>query len=148
MSIEKQMSIAETTFAPKVWIWSLRSKAFSKISKLLDFPPQNKRHIAHRINGNEEESFTTLKSNFLNWCVEVYHRHYRFVFVSEMEMADYPLAYDISPYLPPFLSRARARGMLDGRFAGRRYRRESRGIHEECCINGCTINELTSYCGP
>ncbi|XP_011166756.2 LOW QUALITY PROTEIN: LIRP [Solenopsis invicta] len=66
----------------------------------------------------------------------------------EMEMADYPLAYDISPYLPPFLSRARARGMLDGRFAGRRYRRESRGIHEECCINGCTINELTSYCGP
>ncbi|XP_012529677.2 LOW QUALITY PROTEIN: LIRP [Monomorium pharaonis] len=62
----------------------------------------------------------------------------------EMEMADYPLAYDF----PPFLSPARARGMLDGRFAGRRYRREPRGIHEECCINGCTINELTSYCGP
>lgn len=61
----------------------------------------------------------------------------------EMEMADFPLNYD-----PLFLSRARARGMLDGPFAGRRYRRQSRGIHEECCINACTMAELSSYCGP
>ncbi|XP_050452134.1 LIRP isoform X2 [Cataglyphis hispanica] len=61
----------------------------------------------------------------------------------EMEMADYPLAYEF----PPFLPRARARGMLDGPFAGRRYRRQSRGIHEECCLNACTISELSSYCG-
>ncbi|KAL6257039.1 hypothetical protein P5V15_011974 [Pogonomyrmex californicus] len=62
----------------------------------------------------------------------------------EMEIADYPFAYEF----PPFLSRARARGMLNGRFAGRRYRRQSRGIHEECCAKACTITELSSYCGP
>lgn len=62
----------------------------------------------------------------------------------EMEMADYPpFAYDF----PLFVPRVRARGMLDGPFAGRRYRRESRGIHEECCLNACTIHELSSYCG-
>ncbi|XP_029669125.1 LIRP isoform X2 [Formica exsecta] len=74
------------------------------------------------------------------------HRDINFDYVrtQEMEMADYPLAYEF----PPFLPRARARGMLDGPFAGRRYRRESRGIHEECCLNACTISELSSYCGP
>ncbi|XP_018359327.1 PREDICTED: LOW QUALITY PROTEIN: LIRP [Trachymyrmex cornetzi] len=69
--------------------------------------------------------------------------NFDYVRTQEMEMADYPIAYEF----PPFLPRARARGMLDGRFAGRRYRRQGRGIHEECCINPCTINELTSYCG-
>ncbi|KAL0116721.1 hypothetical protein PUN28_009970 [Cardiocondyla obscurior] len=64
----------------------------------------------------------------------------------EMEMADYPVAYDYP--VSPFLSRTRARAMLDSPPAGRRYRRQSRGIHEECCINGCTINELSTYCGP
>ncbi|KAG5317123.1 LIRP protein, partial [Pseudoatta argentina] len=69
--------------------------------------------------------------------------NFDYVRTQEMEMADYPIAYEF----PPFLPRARARGMLDGRFAGRRYRRQGRGIHEECCINPCTISELTSYCG-
>ncbi|CAL1683663.1 unnamed protein product [Lasius platythorax] len=63
----------------------------------------------------------------------------------EMEVADYP-SYGYSSYLP-FLTSAKARGMLDGSLAGRRFRRQSRGIHEECCINACTINELSSYCG-
>nr|XP_012218776.1 PREDICTED: LIRP isoform X2 [Linepithema humile] len=59
--------------------------------------------------------------------------------VQEMQMADYPV-------YSPFMSPTKAQGILDGRFAGRR-RRESRGIHEECCLNACTISELSSYCG-
>lgn len=62
----------------------------------------------------------------------------------EMEMADYPVAYELAP----FMTRMRAHAMLDGRLASRRYRRQSRGIHEECCINPCTISELSTYCGP
>ncbi|GAB1865445.1 LIRP protein [Camponotus japonicus] len=75
-------------------------------------------------------------------CDGVYNSMFKKSLDQEMEMADYPFAYDS----PPFLSRARARGMLNGPFAGRRYRRESRGIHEECCLNACTISELSSYC--
>lgn len=68
--------------------------------------------------------------------------NFDYVRAQEMEMADNPF-YES----PPFLPRARARGMLDGSFADRRYRRQSRGIHEECCVNACTMNELSSYCG-
>ncbi|XP_029163217.1 LIRP isoform X3 [Nylanderia fulva] len=65
-----------------------------------------------------------------------------YVRTQEMEMADYPY----EP--PPFLPRARARGMLDRVFGGnKRYRRQTRGIHEECCLNACSMNELATYCG-
>ncbi|XP_072743378.1 insulin-like peptide 2 isoform X3 [Anoplolepis gracilipes] len=69
--------------------------------------------------------------------------NFDYVRTQEMEMADYP-GYEFHP----FMSRERARGMLDGPFGRRsnRNRRESRGIHEECCINACTISELSSYC--
>jgi len=63
-------------------------------------------------------------------------------FVAEMEMADYPFRYESFPFVPP----ERASGMLN-RMPGGRFRR-SRGIHEECCVNACTISELSSYCGP
>ncbi|EZA56175.1 LIRP [Ooceraea biroi] len=59
----------------------------------------------------------------------------------EMELADYPFPYESFPFVPP----ERANGMLDRTSA--RFRR-SRGIHEECCVNACTISELSSYCGP
>lgn len=63
----------------------------------------------------------------------------------EMEMADYPVTYE----LPPFLPRTKVlQGLFERRFDNRRYHRNPRGIHEECCLRGCTILELTSYCGP
>nr|XP_012218778.1 PREDICTED: LIRP isoform X4 [Linepithema humile]XP_012218779.1 PREDICTED: LIRP isoform X4 [Linepithema humile] len=65
--------------------------------------------------------------------------NFNYAGVQEMQMADYPV-------YSPFMSPTKAQGILDGRFAGRR-RRESRGIHEECCLNACTISELSSYCG-
>ncbi|XP_072743372.1 insulin-like peptide 2 isoform X2 [Anoplolepis gracilipes] len=75
-------------------------------------------------------------------CEGVYNSMFK-KSAQEMEMADYP-GYEFHP----FMSRERARGMLDGPFGRRsnRNRRESRGIHEECCINACTISELSSYC--
>ncbi|KAK2580605.1 hypothetical protein KPH14_007723 [Odynerus spinipes] len=61
----------------------------------------------------------------------------------EMEMDDYPFGYDESY---PFRSAVTANAMM-GRFAGRRFRRESRGVYDECCAKACSIQELTSYCG-
>ncbi|KAL2711732.1 LIRP-like isoform X2 [Vespula squamosa] len=61
----------------------------------------------------------------------------------EMEMDDYPFAYDESY---PFRSAVTANAMM-GRFAGTRFRRESRGVYDECCVKPCSIQELTSYCG-
>ncbi|XP_011501326.1 PREDICTED: LIRP-like [Ceratosolen solmsi marchali] len=48
----------------------------------------------------------------------------------EMEMEDYPFAYEDSY---PFRSRASANAML-GRFGGSRFRRNTRGVHDECNI--------------
>ncbi|XP_074100144.1 insulin-like peptide 2 isoform X1 [Cotesia typhae] len=59
----------------------------------------------------------------------------------EMEMDDYPYAYDY-----PLRSRASANAMM-GRFGGARFRRQSRGVHDECCVKPCSISELMSYCG-
>ncbi|XP_029163216.1 LIRP isoform X2 [Nylanderia fulva] len=75
-------------------------------------------------------------------CDGVYNSMFKKSGQVEMEMADYPY----EP--PPFLPRARARGMLDRVFGGnKRYRRQTRGIHEECCLNACSMNELATYCG-
>ncbi|XP_058789500.1 LIRP-like isoform X2 [Phymastichus coffea] len=60
----------------------------------------------------------------------------------EMDLDDYP-SYDDSY---PFRSRARARAMMMGRFGGSRYRRQSRGVHDECCVKSCSVAELVSYC--
>ncbi|XP_034937596.1 LIRP-like isoform X2 [Chelonus insularis] len=60
----------------------------------------------------------------------------------EMEIdADYPYPYDY-----PLRSRASANAMW-GRFGGVRFRRESRGVHDECCVKSCSLQELMSYCG-
>ncbi|XP_011300351.1 LIRP isoform X2 [Fopius arisanus] len=59
----------------------------------------------------------------------------------EMEMDDYPYAYDY-----PFRTRASANAMM-GRFGGVRFRRQSRGVHDECCVKPCSMSELMSYCG-
>ncbi|XP_043267750.1 LIRP-like [Venturia canescens] len=59
----------------------------------------------------------------------------------EMEMDEYPYVYDY-----PLRSRASANAMM-GRFGGARFRRETRGVHDECCAKPCSIDELTSYCG-
>ncbi|XP_015588287.1 LIRP [Cephus cinctus] len=61
----------------------------------------------------------------------------------EMEMDDYPYNYD-EAY--PLRSRASTNAMM-GRFAGVRFRRQSRGVHDECCVKSCSVSELTSYCG-
>ncbi|XP_012265008.1 LIRP [Athalia rosae] len=61
----------------------------------------------------------------------------------EMEMDDYPYGYDDSY---PFRTRASANAMM-GRFGGGRFRRQSRGVHDECCVKPCSVSELTSYCG-
>jgi hypothetical protein len=63
--------------------------------------------------------------------------------VAETEMEDYPFAYEDDSY--PFRSRASANAML-GRFGGGRFRRNSRGVHDECCVKPCSISELLSYC--
>ncbi|XP_044018613.1 LIRP-like isoform X2 [Aphidius gifuensis] len=48
----------------------------------------------------------------------------------------------------PLSPRASANSMMGiGRFGGERFRRQSRGIHDECCLRSCSINELKSYCG-
>ncbi|XP_001601730.2 LIRP [Nasonia vitripennis] len=59
-----------------------------------------------------------------------------------MEMDDYPFNYDDSY---PFRSRAVANAMM-GRFGAGRFRRDSRGVHDECCLKSCTMNEMRSYC--
>ncbi|XP_015188910.1 PREDICTED: LIRP-like [Polistes dominula] len=61
----------------------------------------------------------------------------------EMEIADYPFGFDDSY---PFRSAVTANAMM-GRFAGRRFRRESRGVYDECCVKPCSIQELATYCG-
>ncbi|XP_015511916.1 insulin-like peptide 2 isoform X1 [Neodiprion pinetum] len=61
----------------------------------------------------------------------------------EMEMDDYNYGYDDSY---PFRTRASANAMM-GRFAGGRFKRQPRGVHDECCAKPCTVGELSSYCG-
>ncbi|XP_063989420.1 uncharacterized protein LOC135168808 [Diachasmimorpha longicaudata] len=58
-----------------------------------------------------------------------------------IEMDDYPYMYDF-----PFRTRATANTMM-GQVSGKRFRRQSRGVHDECCVKSCSISELTSYCG-
>lgn len=62
--------------------------------------------------------------------------------VSGMEIDDYPFNYDDSY---PFRSRAVANAMM-GRFGGGRFRRDSRGVHDECCVKPCSLSEMLSYC--
>ncbi|KAJ8675861.1 hypothetical protein QAD02_011647 [Eretmocerus hayati] len=50
---------------------------------------------------------------------------------------DYQWSYDDSY---PWRSRARANAMLG------RFRRVTRGVHDECCLKSCSLNEMTSYC--
>ncbi|XP_066602226.1 LIRP-like isoform X1 [Prorops nasuta] len=59
-----------------------------------------------------------------------------FAFISELESRDYGYVAQLSP--------ERANAMLS-RFAGR-FRRESRGVYDECCVKACTTDELRSYC--
>ncbi|XP_066591752.1 LIRP-like isoform X2 [Prorops nasuta] len=54
----------------------------------------------------------------------------------ELESRDYGYVAQLSP--------ERANAMLS-RFAGR-FRRESRGVYDECCVKACTTDELRSYC--
>ncbi|XP_046143602.1 LIRP-like isoform X1 [Osmia bicornis bicornis] len=54
----------------------------------------------------------------------------------EMETDDYAFNYDVHPYK----SIKNARKML-------RFRRYTKGIHEECCVKSCSTEELRTYCG-
>lgn len=62
--------------------------------------------------------------------------------VQEMAMEDYPY----SDELYPFRSAVIANAMM-GHYAGRRFRRQSRGAFDECCLKPCSIQELNTYCG-
>ncbi|EFN78996.1 LIRP [Harpegnathos saltator] len=62
---------------------------------------------------------------------------------SELEVSEYPLNYE-RPSL--FISGMGATQFIN-RYRGSRVRR-ARGIYEECCLNACTYNELSTYCGP
>lgn len=43
----------------------------------------------------------------------------------------------------PFISINKAHQFLSNR---NMFHRNTRGVHDECCIKGCTFKELTSYC--
>lgn len=47
------------------------------------------------------------------------------------------------PHYFPFRSRSRAMAIMPGFF-----RRQARGVADECCSKPCTVDELSSYCGP
>ena len=57
--------------------------------------------------------------------------------IAETELDDYPYTYDY-----PLRSKTTAM-----RFGSPRFRRQTRGVHDECCVKSCSIDELTSYCG-
>lgn len=63
--------------------------------------------------------------------------------ISETDLDDYSY-YDDAAY--PFRSRETARSMLARLGYNGRFRRITRGIHDECCVKPCTVDELRSYC--
>ncbi|CAK9833458.1 unnamed protein product [Anthophora retusa] len=76
-----------------------------------------------------------LSSQLQNICAGVYNSRVK-KSNQEMEMDDY-MAYNYDLY--PYKSIENARRML-------RFRRDSQGIHEECCLKSCSKEELRSYC--
>ena len=60
-----------------------------------------------------------------------------------MDLDDYAYNYDDGF---PFRSRENAHAMMGRLGYNERFRRDSRGIHDECCVKACTIDELISYC--
>ncbi|XP_014486682.1 PREDICTED: LIRP-like [Dinoponera quadriceps] len=62
---------------------------------------------------------------------------------SGLEMSDYPINYE----RPSLFMTGMGATQFINRYHGSRVRRQ-RGIYEECCLNGCTVQELTTYCGP
>ena len=46
----------------------------------------------------------------------------------------------------PFISADKAHQMLSNQ--NTQFHRVARGVHDECCIKGCSYRELTSYCSP
>ena len=44
----------------------------------------------------------------------------------------------------PFISADKAHQMVSNENS--HFQRVARGVHDECCIKGCSFNELTSYC--
>lgn len=98
----------------------------------------------HRFN-RRCNSYSNIRAHYFAniILVEETNQIYVIALFSEMEMDDYPFAYDESY---PFRSAVTANAMM-GRFAGTRFRRESRGVYDECCVKPCSIQELTSYCG-
>lgn len=43
----------------------------------------------------------------------------------------------------PFINDDKAHSILSNHHLFHRY---TRGVHDECCVKGCTFKELTSYC--
>ena len=43
----------------------------------------------------------------------------------------------------PFIEANKAHQMLSNRNL---FHRNTRGVHDECCLKGCSFKELTSYC--
>ncbi|KAG6794764.1 LIRP-like [Apis laboriosa] len=79
----------------------------------------------------------TLSSTLQIMCGSVYNSRFK-KSNQEMEMDDYMAFYGYDLY--PYKSIKNAKKMI-------RFRRNSKGIHEECCLKSCTTEELRSYCG-
>ncbi|KOC67243.1 LIRP protein [Habropoda laboriosa] len=77
-----------------------------------------------------------LSSALQRVCAGVYNTPFK-KSNQEMEMDDY-MAYNYD--LHPYKSIENARRML-------RFRRNSPGVHEECCSKPCSTEEIRSYCG-
>ncbi|XP_015434147.1 PREDICTED: LIRP-like [Dufourea novaeangliae] len=77
----------------------------------------------------------SLSSTLQMICGGVYNSRFK-KSNQEMVMDGYAFINDLHPYK----SIENARKML-------RFRRNSRGVYEECCLKMCSTEELRSYCG-
>ncbi|KAG7210233.1 hypothetical protein KM043_011782 [Ampulex compressa] len=100
------------------------------------FRYRQKRHAVSKYCGNK------LSSTLQAMCDGVYNSMFK-KGGREMEMNDYPLRID-ELYL--LKSPSSAKEMMFPR-ARERFRRQSRGIYEECCVKACALEELKTYCG-
>ncbi|OAD54936.1 hypothetical protein WN48_05816, partial [Eufriesea mexicana] len=76
-----------------------------------------------------------LSSTLQKICGSVYNSRFK-KSNQEIDINNYmAFSYDQHPYK----SIKNARKMI-------KFRRNSRGIHEECCLKSCTKEELRSYC--
>ncbi|KAK9300368.1 hypothetical protein QLX08_006910 [Tetragonisca angustula] len=78
-----------------------------------------------------------LSSTLEIMCGSVYNPRFK-KSNQEMEMDNYMgYSYDLHSYLKSYKN---AVEMI-------KFRRNTRGVHEECCLKSCTTEELRSYCG-